>query len=74
MIIPTPSGQIAPAWRTQLSRQALLPARVFNRLAFSDLTVVDLRPALAALATRSLAPAADALVRHAMVRAWRTIA
>lgn len=67
MIIPTPFGPAAPVWRAQAS----LSARAFSRLMFFDLTVVDLRVALATMATRSLVQAADALVRHVMARAWR---
>ena len=35
------------------------------------LKIVDIRPALTAVANRSLVPASDALVRHVMGRAWR---
>jgi hypothetical protein len=48
-----------------------LHARFSGRLAFFDLTVVDLRVALAILLARSLIQAADALVRHVMSRAWQ---
>lgn len=67
MIIPTHFGPAGPLWRSQAS----LHAWVFSRLTFFDLTVVDLRVALATMLTRSLVQAADALVRHFMGRAWR---
>lgn len=67
MIIPTHFGPAGPLWRAQAS----LHARAFNRLMFFDLTVVDLRVAIATMVTRSLIQAADALVRHVMGRAWR---
>lgn len=35
------------------------------------LQIVDIRPALTAVANRSLVPASNALVRHVMGRAWR---
>ena len=66
MIIPTHFGPAAPLWRAQM-RQAW----ALNRLASLDLMAVDLRLALASAVTRSLVQAADALVRHAMGRAWR---
>ncbi|MEH2490876.1 hypothetical protein [Bradyrhizobium sp. AZCC 2230] len=71
MIIPTHFGPAGPLWRSQASLHASLYARVFSRLTFFDLTVVDLRVALATMLTRSLVQAADALVRHLMGRAWR---
>jgi hypothetical protein len=64
MFIPTHPG---PLWRAQAS----LLAWSFGRLMFLDLTVVDLRVALATMLTRSLIQAADALVRHVMGRAWQ---
>ncbi|OKO87160.1 hypothetical protein [Bradyrhizobium sp. AS23.2] len=67
MIIPTHFGPVGPLWRAQAS----LYSRAFSRLMFFDLTVVDLRVALATMVTRSLIQAADALVRHIMGRAWR---
>lgn len=67
MIIPTHFGPAGPLWRSQAS----LYAWAFNRLTFFDLTVVDLRVALATMLTRLLVQAADALVRHVMGRAWR---
>jgi hypothetical protein len=67
MITPIHLGLVGPLWRTPAS----LHARALGRLAFSDLTVVDLRVALATLLARSLIQAADALVRHVMGRAWR---
>jgi hypothetical protein len=67
MIIPTHLGPAGPLWRAQAS----LHARISGRLTFFDLTVVDLRVALATMLTRSLVQAADALVRHVMGRAWR---
>lgn len=66
MIIPTHFGPTGPLWRTQAWQ-----AWAFSRLMFFDLTVVDLRVALATMVTRSLIQAADALVRHVMGRAWR---
>ncbi|MBK3660941.1 hypothetical protein JJE66_06715 [Bradyrhizobium diazoefficiens] len=75
MIIPTHFGPAGPLWRAQTSLHTLLYARAFNRLVSFDLTVVDLRIALATMVTRSLVQAADALVRHVvrsfMGRAWR---
>lgn len=67
MIIPTHFGPAGPLWRAQASLHASLFVRAFSRLMFLDLTVVDLRAALAILLIR----AADALVRHVMSRAWR---
>lgn len=67
MTIPTHFGPAGPLWRTQAS----LHAWAFSHLTFFDLTVVDLRVALATMLTRSLIQAADALVRHMMGRAWR---
>ncbi|MCP3386663.1 MULTISPECIES: hypothetical protein [unclassified Bradyrhizobium] len=67
MIIPIHLGLVGPLWRAQTS----LHARVPGRLALFDLTVVDLRVALATLLVRALIQAADALVRHVMSRAWR---
>jgi hypothetical protein len=67
MIIPTHLGPAGPLWRAQAS----LHAWSFGRLMFLDLTVVDLRVALATMLTRSLIQAADALVRHVMGRAWQ---
>ena len=71
MIIPTHLGPAGPLWRAQASLHASLSTWAFGRLAFFDLTVVDLRVALATMLTRSLIQAADALVRHVMGRAWR---
>lgn len=71
MIIPTHFGPAGPLWRSQASLHASLYAWAFSRLTFLDLTVVDLRVALATMLTRSLIQAADALVRHVMGRAWR---
>lgn len=71
MIIPTHFGPAGPLWRSQASLHASLYALAFSRLTFFDLTVVDLRVALATMLTRSLIQAADALVRHVMGRAWR---
>lgn len=71
MTIPTHFGPAGPLWRSQASLHASLYAWAFGRLAFLDLTVVDLRVALATMLTRSLIQAADALVRHVMGRAWR---
>lgn len=71
MIIPTHFGPAGPLWRSQVSLHASLYAWAFRRLTFLDLTVVDLRVALATMLTRSLIQAADALVRHVMGRAWR---
>lgn len=75
MIIPTHFGPAGPLWRAQASLQTLLYARAFNRLVSFDLTIVDLRIALATMVTRSLVQAAAALVRHVvrsfMGRAWR---
>jgi hypothetical protein len=67
MFIPTHLGPAGPLWRAGAS----LHAWSFSRLTFFDLTVVDLRVALATMVTRSLIRAADALVRHVMGRAWR---
>ncbi|QQO34987.1 hypothetical protein JJC00_04620 [Bradyrhizobium diazoefficiens] len=71
MIIPTHFGPAGPLWRSQASLHASLYAWAFSRLTLFDLTVVDLRVALATMLTRSLIQAADALVRHVMGRAWR---
>lgn len=71
MIIPTHFGPAGPLWRSQASLHASLYAWAFSRLTFFDLTVADLRVALATMLTRSLIQAADALVRHVMGRAWR---
>lgn len=71
MIIPTHFGPVGPLWRAQATLHASLYSRAFSRLIFFDLTVVDLRVALATMVTRSLIQAADALVRHFMGRAWR---
>lgn len=71
MIIPTHFGPAGPLWRSQASLHASLYAWAFSRLTSFDLTVVDLRVALATMLTRSLIQAADALVRHVMGRAWR---
>lgn len=71
MIIPTHFGPAGPLWRIQASLHASLHAWACSRLTFFDLTVVDLRVALATMLTRSLIQAADALVRHVMGRAWR---
>ena len=71
MIIPTHFGPAGPLWRAQASLHTLLYARTFNRLVPFDLTIVDLRVALATMVTRSLVQAMDALVRHVMGRAWR---
>ena len=71
MIIPTHFGPAGPLWRSQASLHASLYAWAFSRLTLFDLTVVDLRVALATMLTRSLLQAADALVRHVMGRAWR---
>lgn len=71
MIIPTHFGPAGPLWRSQASLHASLYAWALSRLTFFDLTVLDLRVALATMLTRSLIQAADALVRHVMGRAWR---
>lgn len=71
MIIPTHLGPAGPLWRAQASLHASLCSWAFGRLMFFDLTVVDLRVALATMVTRSLVQAADALVRHFVGRAWR---
>ncbi|WP_426411224.1 hypothetical protein [Bradyrhizobium ganzhouense] len=71
MIIPTHLGPAGPLWRSQAPLRASLSTRAFGRLTFFDLTVADLRVALATMLTRSLVQAADALVRHVMSRAWR---
>ncbi|MDN5003379.1 hypothetical protein ACFQZO_21310 [Bradyrhizobium sp. GCM10027634] len=71
MIIPTHFGPAGPLWRSQVPLLASLYAWAFSRLTFFDLTIVDLRVALATVLTRSLVQAADALVRHVMGRAWR---
>ena len=71
MIIPTHLGPAGPLWRSQASFHASLSSWAFGRLTLFDLTVVDLRVALATMLTRSLVQAADALVRHVMGRAWR---
>ena len=71
MIIPSHFGPAGPLWRAQASLHDSLYAWAFSRLTFFDLTVVDLRVALATMLTRSLIQAADALVRHVMGRAWR---
>lgn len=71
MIIPTHFGPAGPLWRSQASLHASLYGWAFSRLTSFDLTVVDLRVALATMLTRSLIQAADALVRHVMGRAWR---
>lgn len=71
MIIPTHLGPAGPSWRSQASLHASLYAWAFSRFTFFDLTVVDLRIALATMLTRSLIQVADALVRHVMSRAWR---
>ncbi|MDN4984250.1 hypothetical protein KUL72_35070 [Bradyrhizobium arachidis] len=67
MITPIHLGLVGPLWRAQAS----LHAKVFSRVTFFDLTIVDLRVALATVLTRSLIQAAGALVRHVMGRAWR---
>lgn len=71
MIIPTHFGPAGPLWRTQAPLHASLYAWAFSRLTSFDLTVIDLRIALATMLTRLLIQAADALVRHVMGRAWR---
>ncbi|MBR0684948.1 hypothetical protein JQ612_14720 [Bradyrhizobium manausense] len=71
MIIPTHFGPAGPLWRTRAPLHVSLSAWAFSRLTFFDLTVADLRIALAAMLTRSLIQAADAVVRHVMGRAWR---
>lgn len=71
MIIPTHLGPAGPLWQSQASSRASLYAWVLSRFTFFDLTVVDLRVALATMLTRSLIQTADALVRHVMGRAWR---
>jgi hypothetical protein len=71
MIIPTHLGPAGPLWRSQAPLHASLSSWAFGRLTLFDLTVVDLRVALATMLTRSLVQAADALVRHVMGRAWR---
>ena len=71
MIIPSHFGPAGPLWRAQASLHGSLYAWAFSRLTFFDLTVVDLRVALATMLTRSLVQAANALVRHVMGRAWR---
>ncbi|GGI31846.1 hypothetical protein [Bradyrhizobium guangdongense] len=71
MIIPTHFGPGGPWWRIQTPLHASLYAWAFSRLAFLDLTIVDLRIALATMLTRSLIQAADALARHVMSRAFR---
>jgi hypothetical protein len=71
MIIPTHFGPAGPLWRTEAPLHVSLYAWAFHRLAFFDLTVLDLRVALATMLTRSLIQAADALARHVMGRAFR---
>jgi hypothetical protein len=66
MMIPTYPGLAAPLWRARNWH-----AWAFNRLLSLDLTVGDLRVALAAMMARLLLQAADALVRHVMGRAWQ---
>ena len=60
----------APSLQTRLQNWAFGRLASFDRMSF-DPMVVDLRIALAALVTRSLVEAADAVVRHVMSRAWR---
>ncbi|MDA9530936.1 MULTISPECIES: hypothetical protein [unclassified Bradyrhizobium] len=71
MIIPTHFGPAGPLWRSQPFQVQAWQAWAFSRLVSLDVTVVDLRFALATAVTRSLLHAADALVRHVMGRAWR---
>ena len=71
MIIPTHFGAAGPLWRAQAPLHALLYARAFSRLMFFDVTIVDLRMALATMLARSLTQAADVVVRHVMSRAWQ---
>lgn len=66
MIIPTHFGPAVPMLRAQVWSLS-----AFCRLVLHDLMAVDLRFALASIVARSLTQAADALVRHAMGRAWR---
>ena len=75
MPIPTCFGQAGPVLRAQPSQAPSLQTRLqswaFGWLVSFDPMVVHLRLAVAALVTRSLVEAADALVRHVMSRAWR---
>lgn len=71
MIIPTHFGPAGPLWRAQMWQAQFWQGWAFSRLVSLDLTVVDLRPALATAVTRLLFQAADALVHHVMSRAWR---
>ncbi|MBR0902282.1 hypothetical protein [Bradyrhizobium liaoningense] len=66
MIIPTHFGPAIPRLRAQA-----WSVQTFGRLVSLDLMAVDLRFALASVVARSLTQAADALVHHAMARAWR---
>ena len=70
MFNPNCLGQASPVLRAP-SLQTRLQGWAFGRLVSFDLMVVDLRIALAALVTRSLVEAADAVARHVMSRAWR---
>jgi hypothetical protein len=67
MIIPTHLGMAGPLWRAQ----TLLQSWAFGRLGAFDLMFVDLRLTLLALIARSLLRASNAVVRHAMGRAWQ---
>lgn len=67
MIIPTHFGMASPLWRAPVSLQRWSLAR----LGLFDLMVVDLRLALAALVTRWLVQASDAVVRAFVGRALR---
>jgi hypothetical protein len=67
MIIPTPFGMASPLWRTP----AVLQTWALGRLGPCDLMFVDLRLALAAVFTRLLVRASDAVLRHVMGRAWQ---
>jgi|GEM_PF-2147614 hypothetical protein len=67
MIIPTHLGTAGALMRAH----ALLHSRTFERLVSLDLMFVDLRLALATIATRALVGASDAMVRHVMGRAWK---
>jgi len=67
MITPTHFGTAGPLCRAQ----ALVQSWALERLVSFDLISVDLRVAFAALVTRSLVQASDAVVRHVMGRAWK---
>jgi hypothetical protein len=70
MFNPNCLGQASPVLRAA-SLHTRLQSWAFGRLVSFDPMVVDLRIVLAALVTRSLIEAADAVVRHVMSRAWR---